>query len=229
MSKRTPLSYTTTKLTLGTFLRIMFRPRYLDRDKIPVDGPLIIAANHLSHIDPAFIMTAVKRPVSYLSKKEHFDGRIRRLVFERVGVIPVDREAGGVEGLESAIKVLENDGAVGIFPEGTRSKDGKMAQGKTGVARLAAHTGAAVVPVAIRQTDGVWPVSKRVPRPWRKFYYKFGEPMYFPNSEPKKENLREFTDEVMKEIKLLSEECEDYWESRKILPRMKNYIKNKLS
>tara|TARA_B100001559_G_scaffold9588_1_gene8437 strand:+ start:1496 stop:2119 length:624 start_codon:yes stop_codon:yes gene_type:complete len=207
----------------------MFRPRYLDRDKIPVDGPLIIAANHLSHIDPAFIMTAVKRPVSYLSKKEHFDGRIRRLVFERVGVIPVDREAGGVKGLENAIKILEEDGAIGIFPEGTRSKDGKMAQGKTGVARLAAHTGAAVVPVAIRQTDGVWPVSKRVPRPWRKFYYKFGEPMYFPNSESNKENLREFTDEVMKEIKLLSEECEDYWESRKILPRMKNYIKDKLS
>ena len=62
----------------------MFRPRYLDRDKIPVDGPLIIAANHLSHIDPAFIMTAVKRPVSYMSKKEHFDGRIRRLVFKQV-------------------------------------------------------------------------------------------------------------------------------------------------
>ena len=90
--------------------------------------------------------------------------------------------------MESPLKVLENDGAVGIFPEGTRSKDGKMAQGKTGVARLAAHTGAAVVPVAIRQTDGVWPVSKRVPRPWRKFYYKFGEPMYFPNSEPNKES-----------------------------------------
>ena len=107
MPKRPPLSYTTTRLTLGTFLRIMFRPRYLDRDKIPVDGPLIIAANHLSHIDPAFIMTAMKRPVSYLSKKEHFDGRIRRLVFERVGVIPVDREAGGIEGLENAIKVLE--------------------------------------------------------------------------------------------------------------------------
>ena len=110
-----------------------------------------------------------------------------------------------------------------------RSKDGKMAQGKTGVARLAAHTGAAVVPVAIRQTDGVWPVSKRVPRPWRKFYYKFGEPIYFRESEASKENLREFTDKVMKEIEILSKECEDYWESRKILPRMKKYIKSKLS
>ena len=229
MSKRPPLSYTTTRLTLGTFLRIMFRPRYLDRDKIPVDGPLIIAANHLSHIDPAFIMTAMKRPVSYLSKKEHFESPIRRLVFKQVGVIPVDREAGGAEGLEEAINILKKDGAIGIFPEGTRSKDGVMARGKTGVARLAALTGASVVPVAIRQTDGVWPVSKRIPRPWRKFYYKFGEPMKFPDEEISGDNLREFTDNIMEEIESLSNECEEYWESRKILPRMKKYIKSKLN
>ena len=229
MSKRPPLSYTTTRLTLGTFLRIMFRPRYLDRDKIPVDGPLIIAANHLSHIDPAFIMTAVKRPVSYLSKKEHFDSPVRRLVFKHVGVIPVDREAGGAEGLEEAIQILKEDGAIGIFPEGTRSKDGVMAKGKTGVARLAAITSASVVPVAIRQTDGVWPVTKRIPRPWRKFYYKFGEPMMFPDGEITKENLREFTDKIMKEIESLSKECEEYWESRKIIPRVKKYIKSKLN
>ena len=105
MVRREPLSYTTTRLTLGTFLRIMFRPRYLDRSKIPVDGPLIIAANHLSHIDPAFIMTAVKRPISYISKKEHFDGAIRRLVFKQVGVIPVDRDAGGTDALKDAIKI----------------------------------------------------------------------------------------------------------------------------
>jgi len=228
MSKRPPLSYTTTKLTLGTFLRIMFRPRYLDRDKIPVEGPLIIAANHLSHIDPAFIMTAVKRPVSYLSKKEHFDSRLRRLVFKQVGVIPVDREAGGAEGLEEAMEILKNDGAIGIFPEGTRSKDGKLGQGKTGVARLAAMTGAAVVPVAIRQTDGVWPISKRIPRPWRKFYYKFGEPMYFPVEEVNKESLRSFTDEIMGKIVILSKECEEYWESKKIIPRMKKFIQKKL-
>ena len=106
MTTKAPLSYRTTNLTLGTFLRIMFRPRYLGRDKIPVDGPLIIAANHLSHIDPAFIMTATKRPVSYMSKKEHFDSKIRRMVFKQVGVIPVDREAGGSEALEGAIEIL---------------------------------------------------------------------------------------------------------------------------
>ena len=224
MSNKAPLSYRTTNLTLGTFLRIMFRPRYLGRDKIPVDGPLIIAANHLSHIDPAFIMTATKRPVSYMSKKEHFEGAIRRLVFKQVGVIPVDREEGGKEALNGAIEILEEGGAIGIFPEGTRSRDGKMGKGKTGVARLAALTGAAVVPVAIRQTDGVWPVSKRAPRPWRKFYYKFGDPIYFDYKEKNHENFREFTDSVMSRIVELSNECEDYWEEKKITTRLKKRI-----
>ncbi len=224
MSSKAPLSYRTTNLTLGTFLRIMFRPRYLGRDKIPVDGPLIIAANHLSHIDPAFIMTATKRPVSYMSKKEHFEGAIRRLVFKQVGVIPVDREEGGKEALKGAIEILEEGGAIGIFPEGTRSRDGKMGKGKTGVARLAALTGAAVVPVAIRQTDGVWPVSKRAPRPWRKFYYKFGDPIYFDYKEKNHENFRKFTDSVMSRIVELSNECEDYWEEKKITTRLKKRI-----
>lgn len=224
MSGKAPLSYRTTNLTLGTFLRIMFRPRYLGRDKIPVDGPLIIAANHLSHIDPAFIMTATKRPVSYMSKKEHFDGVIRRLVFKQVGVIPVDREEGGKDALKGAIEILEKGGAIGIFPEGTRSRDGKMGKGKTGVARLAALTGAAVVPVAIRQTDGVWPVSKRAPRPWRKFYYKFGDPIYFDYKEKNHENFRKFTDSVMSRIVELSNECEEYWEDKKITTRLKKRI-----
>ena len=222
MGPKVPLSYRTTNLTVGTFLRMMFRPRYLDRDKIPVDGPLIIAANHLSHIDPAFIMTATKRPVSYMSKKEHFDGAIRRLVFKQVGVIPVDRSAGGADALKGAIKILEAGGAIGIFPEGTRSRDGDMGKGKTGVARLAAMTDAAVVPVAIRQTDDVWPVSKRAPRPWRKFYYKFGDPIYFDYKEKTYDNFREFTDKIMSKISELSIECEEYWDSRKITNRLKN-------
>jgi len=202
---------------------MMFRPRYLGRQKIPVDGPLIIAANHLSHIDPAFIMTATKRPVSYMSKKEHFDGAIRRLVFKQVGVIPVDRDAGGTDALKDAVKILREGGAIGIFPEGTRSRDGDMGKGKTGVARLAAMTDAAVVPVAIRQTDDVWPVSKRAPRPWRKFYYKFGDPMYFDYKEETHDNFREFTDKIMSKISELSEECEEYWNSRKITNRLKNW------
>jgi len=119
---------------------------------------------------------------------------------------------------------LEKGGAIGIFPEGTRSRDGDMGKGKTGVARLAAATGAAVVPVAIRQTDDVWPVSKRAPRPWRKFYYKFGNPLYFDYKENTHGNFRIFTDTVMSKISELSKECEDYWDSRKISTRLKKRI-----
>ena len=99
-----------------------------------------------------------------------------------------------------------------------------MGKGKTGVARLAALTGAAVVPVAIRQTDGVWPVSKRAPRPWRKFYYKFGDPIYFDYKEENHENFRKFTDSVMSRIVELSNECEEYWEDKKITTRLKKRI-----
>ena len=135
----------------------------------------------------------------------------------------MDREIGGAEGLEKAMEILKEGGAIGIFPEGTRSRDGKQATGKTGVARLASATGAAVVPVAIRQTDGVWPVSKRIPRPWRKFYYKFGDPMYFGEGNVTKESLRGFTDKVMDQISVLSKECEEYWESKKLSVRFKKW------
>ena len=212
--------YRRTRQTLGRALRFCFRPRYRGQDHVPVDGPVIIAANHLSHIDPAFIMTATPRPVTYLSKQEHFDGRLRRALFSRMGVIPVDRDAGGSDALAEVEAILRGGGVVGIFPEGTRSRDGEMGRGRTGVARLAAATGAAVVPVAIRETDRVIPVGKRVPRLWRRFYYEFGEPLYFTAKEANHEALREFTDEIMDAITALSEEAGDYWHSRRLRTRM---------
>ena len=212
--------YRRTRQTLGRALRFCFRPRYRGQDHVPVDGPVIIAANHLSHIDPAFIMTATPRPVTYLSKQEHFDGRLRRALFSRMGVIPVNRDAGGSDALAEVEAILRGGGVVGIFPEGTRSRDGKMGRGRTGVARLAAATGAAVVPVAIRETDRVIPVGKRVPRLWRRFYYEFGEPLYFTAKEANREALREFTDEIMDAITTLSEEAGDYWHSRRLRTRM---------
>ena len=128
--------------------------------------------------------------------------------------------------LDGAIKVLKEGGAIGIFPEGTRSKTGVMGKGKTGVARLAASTGAAVVPVAIRQTGDVWPISKRIPRPWRKFYYKFGDPIYFESSKVNSDTLREFTDEVMQNIAQLSKECEEYWKSNTVSARLRSWSEN---
>jgi len=212
--------YRRTRQTLGRALRFCFRPRYRGQDHVPVDGPVIIAANHLSHIDPAFIMTATSREVNYLSKQEHFEGRLRGALFGRMGVIPVDRDGDVSAALDAAEAILRDGGAVGIFPEGTRSRDGQLGRGRTGAARLAAATGAAVVPVAIRETDRVIPVGKRVPRLWRRFYYEFGEPLYFTAKEANREALREFTDEIMDAITALSEEAGDYWHSRRLRTRM---------
>ena len=217
--------YRRTRQTLGRALQLCFRPRYRGQEHVPVDGPVIIAANHLSHIDPAFIMTATPRPVTYLSKQEHFDGRLRRALFSRMGVIPVDRDAGGSDALVKVEAILREGGAVGIFPEGTRSRDGVPGPGRTGVARLAAATSAAVVPVAIRETDRVVPVGKRVPRLWRRFFYEFGEPLYFRAKEAHRETLREFTNQVMDAIAVLSEEAGDYWYSRRLRTRMTEWQK----
>ena len=217
--------YRRTRQTLGRALQLCFRPRYRGQEHVPVDGPVIIAANHLSHIDPAFIMTATPRPITYLSKQEHFEGRLRRALFSRMGVIPVDRDAGGSDALVEVESILHDGGAVGIFPEGTRSRDGVPGPGRTGVARLAAATGAAVVPVAIRETDRVVPVGKRVPRLWRRFFYEFGEPLYFRAKEANRETLREFTNQVMDAIAVLSEEAGDYWYSRRLRTRMAEWQK----
>jgi 1-acyl-sn-glycerol-3-phosphate acyltransferase len=212
--------YNLVRQTLGRAPHLCFRPRYRGQESVPIDGPLILAANHLSHIDPAFIMTATSREVSYLSKQEHFEGRIRGALFGRMGVIPVDRDGDASDALDAAEVILRDGGAVGIFPEGTRSRDGQLGRGRTGAARLAAATGAAVVPVAIRETDRVIPVGKRVPRLWRRFYYEFGDPLYFTAKEANREALREFTDEIMDAITALSEKAGDYWHSRRLRTRM---------
>lgn len=191
--------------TLGPVLRLFFRPRYRGRENIPSCGPVILSANHLSHIDPIFIMAATRRQVYYLSKQEHFEGTFRGMFLPRLGVVPVDREAGGAEALAKLEAILRRGGVVGLFPEGTRSRDGRRGRGKTGVARLAAATGAAVVPVAIRNTHRIMPVGDSRPRLWHRPDYEFGEPMHYPaNSPADYQGLRHFTDRVMARIAILA-------------------------
>jgi 1-acyl-sn-glycerol-3-phosphate acyltransferase len=184
---------------------VLFRPTVRGRAYVPRSGPVILAANHLSFVDSMVIPLFAPRPVSFLAKAEYFRrGRLSRPVFTALSAVPVDR--GGYraaqESLELALAVLHAGRAFGIHPEGSRSPDGRLYRGRTGVAWLAMKSGAPVVPVAVLGTDRVQPIGVRLPRPG-KITVRFGPPMRFPPDGGAKAR-RAVTDEIMAAIQRLS-------------------------
>lgn len=149
---------------------------------MPRTGPTILAANHLSHIDPIAVIAAARRTTFYLAKEGHFDNALTRTVMHATGQIETKRSEGGTDALASAVSVLNEGRALGIFPEGTRSKRTKapyLLPGKTGIARLAAaspHT--TVVPLALVGTrDIMAPKLHKFPRLWKRFEVNIGQPV----------------------------------------------------
>ncbi|MEV4704417.1 lysophospholipid acyltransferase family protein [Actinoplanes sp. NPDC049316] len=166
--------------------RLAFRPVVEGRDNVPRRGAVILAANHLSFIDSFLIPLVAPRPVAFLAKQEYFTrpgpvGRLTRTILTGVDAIAVPRGAhrAAQAALETARTVLDQGRAFGIHPEGSRSRDGRLYRGRTGVAWLALATGAPVVPVAVIGTDKVQPVGARMPRP-RRVTVRFGTPLCFP-------------------------------------------------
>jgi len=189
-----------------------FRPSVSGSRNVPRTGPVILAANHLSVIDSFLIPLLTPRRVSFLAKQEYF-GRGNpkkwavRTLLTGLDVISVPRDGfrAARQALEIAQGLLDEGGAFGIHPEGSRSRDGRLYRGHTGVAWLALATGAPVVPVAVSGTENVQPVGTRIPRPG-KVTVKFGEPMRFtpaPGTRPAKAR-RDATDEIMAAIAALS-------------------------
>lgn len=189
-----------------------FRPSVSGSKHVPRTGPVILAANHLSVIDSFLIPLLTPRRVSFLAKQEYFAaGNPKkwavRTFLTGLDVIGVPRDGfrAAREALEIAKGVLDGGGAFGIHPEGSRSRDGRLYRGHTGVAWLALATGAPVVPVAVAGTENVQPVGSRMPRPG-KVTVKFGEPMRFtptPGTRAAKAR-RDATDEIMAAIAALS-------------------------
>ncbi len=178
------MTYRVLRLILSLVAFVALRPQVSGLHNVPRRGPVILASNHLAFIDSILIPLVVPRHVTFIAKAEYFTGRgikgrISRWFFTTMGNIPVDREdpRAGQRSLEDARAVLERGGAFGIYPEGTRSRDGKLHEGHTGVAwlSLAAHT--PVVPVALIGTDKVQPVGRRFPRPYRGVQIQFGAPI----------------------------------------------------
>jgi 1-acyl-sn-glycerol-3-phosphate acyltransferase len=205
-------SYRISHSVVAPLSKAIWRPTITGTENVPPTGGVLLASNHLSFIDSFAIPIAAPRPVSFLAKSEYFtgtgvSGAIRRGFFEGSNAIPVDRHSSRAaqESLEPAHAVLREGRAFGIYPEGTRSRDGRLYKGRTGVAWLALTAGVPVVPVGLVGTDRVQPVGASFPR-LAKVRVAFGRPIY-PASFvdlPAGRARRLLTDEVMDAIAALS-------------------------
>lgn len=200
-------------IALGPALRVIFRPQASGVENVPDEGPAILASNHLSYADWLFMPMMLSRRVTFVAKAEYFTtpglkGWFQKKFFSGAGQVPIDRAgANAAEGaMKSAEQILAKGELFGIYPEGTRSHDGKLYRGKTGVARLALETGAPVIPVAVVGTDVVAPPGKKFGTFTRPLV-RFGEPLDFSRYEGLENDryiLRSITDEIMYEIMRLS-------------------------
>ena len=204
------LPYGTLRAFLTPFLMILFRPKVKGLRNVPATGPLIIASNHLSFSDSIFMPLVVPRKVTFLAKSEYFTspgpkGLLKKLTFIALGQVPVDRSGGrrSEAALITGLKVLSEGKCLGIYPEGTRSPDGRLYKGRTGIARLAIESGAPIVPVAMFNTEKIQPTGQVIPNIQR-VGMTFGEPMYFDGDSTDLAYLRVVTDQIMNRIQELS-------------------------
>ena len=160
---------------VGAVFNNLYHLEVEGQEKVPMSGPGIVAGNHLSALD--IVLGAVSpRPLVFIGRGDLFAYPGLRLVLNDLGIIPVDRGNADVGAIKAALRVLQTGGAVGIFPEGTRSRSHTLASFKTGVAALAIRSRASVVPVGIAGTDSAWPVGS-YPRFWQTIQIKFGDPI----------------------------------------------------
>ena len=198
---------------LGPLLRFIFRPWVRGVENVPSSGAAILASNHLSFSDSIFLPLQCPRPVVFLAKSEYFTGRglkgwLVKTFFKATGQLPIDRSGGKASeaALNTGLGVLEQGQLLGIYPEGTRSPDGKLYRGRTGIARMVLEAKVPVIPVAMIDTEKVQPIGKRLPRVRRVgiVYGKALDFSRFDGMEGDRIVLRAVTDEIMYELKKIS-------------------------
>ena len=199
---------------VGPWLRLLFRPWVQGMENIPAEGPAILASNHLSFSDSIFLPLMVDRHITFLAKSDYFTGkgikgRVIAWFFSSAGQVPVDRTGGRASeaALRTGIRILGEGQLLGLYPEGTRSPDGRLYRGKTGVARLALEAKVPVLPVAMIDTDKVQPTGQVIPNLGR-VGVVIGEPLDFSRYDGMQDDrfvLRSITDEIMYELMRLSE------------------------
>ncbi|GAB3689695.1 lysophospholipid acyltransferase family protein [Nocardiopsis oceani] len=206
--------YGALRQTASVLARTLCRPTIEGRENVPMTGPVLLASNHLSFVDSVVIpLSVVQRPVRFLAKSDYFEtpgvkGRITKTVFSSLGAMPVRRgnARDAMMSLEMMLDRLNDGEACVVYPEGTRSRDGRLYRGRTGVAHLAIESKAPIVPVAVSGTQQVQPIGANMPRP-HPFTVRFGEPMDFSSgfdSMAPGKARRVITDRVMDAIHGLS-------------------------
>ncbi|MEH1168385.1 lysophospholipid acyltransferase family protein [Micromonospora sp. CPCC 205539] len=205
-----PLLYDLMKLTVGTTLRLAWRPRIEGLEHLPRHSGAILAGNHLSVADELFLASAAPRHVTFWAKAEYFTGRgpggwVNRQIVNGMGAIRVERAGGraALSALDAAVPVLRAGGLVAVYPEGTRSPDGRLYRGRTGMTRLARDAGVPIVPVGVLGTAEVLPVDARLPRR-HPVTLRFGPPIPVADRIHGPRDIRVVTDEVMAAIQQLT-------------------------
>lgn len=210
-------------VVIGPIVKAIFRPWIVGRGNVPAEGAAILASNHLSFIDSIFLPLMIDRPMSFLAKSDYFTGRgikgwATKLFFKATGQIPIDRSGGKASeaSLNTGLQVLGGGNLLGIYPEGTRSPDGKLYRGRTGIARMAMEAKVPVIPVVMVDTDTMMPIGRKLPRIMR-VGVVIGEPLDFSRYEGMENDryiLRSVTDEIMVALHRLGEqEYEDVYAS----------------
>lgn len=211
--KHAGFRYKTGRMIIAPLARLVYRPRVEGRENVPRTGPVIFASNHLSFIDSIAIPVAAPRPVHFLAKSSYFEGTgltgaLSRNFFQSIGAIPVRRGAGqaAMDALDQQRHLLDEGLAVALYPEGTRSTDGRLYKGRTGVAFLALQTGAPVVPVGLIGTDRVMPKGAKLPSMSERVSVRFGAPLDLAPHGPATSGKarRTATDAIMAAIHALS-------------------------
>lgn len=189
--------YDFSKFTVRVLARTVWRARVVGADNVPRTGPLIVACNHLSYLDPPLMGCLCPRRISYMAKKELFEMPLLGTMIRALGAYPVDRHGSAMAAIRRSLSVLEAGGAVGIFPEGTRNRDGTVAP-QTGVALLASLAKAPVVPACVKGTDRALHLAR--------VDVAFGSPLLLAaDRKATREDLAKFTSEIMSAIERLTE------------------------
>ena len=197
------------KTLIAPFFHLLWRVEVTGLDRVPDGGPAVLCPNHLAAIDSFMLPAVLRRRITYVGKAEYLDDWKTRWLFPALGMIPIDRRGGdhATAALDAARRVLNGGGLFGIYPEGTRSRTGKLYKGHTGAARLAIETGAPIIPVGLIGTDEVQPVDVSLPRFFKRIRVCIGEPIEVERYRRRLGDhvlYRELIDEVMFEIQAMT-------------------------